>query len=60
MLFRSALGAAVDLAEAEYKGLVIWSPDEMFSVGADLQAMLPAFVVAASGRSKARKRSCRT
>jgi 3-hydroxyacyl-CoA dehydrogenase len=44
-----ALGAAVELAEAEYKGLVIWSPDEMFSVGADLQAMLPAFVVAGIG-----------
>ena len=37
---------AVDLAEQEYAGLVIWSPDEMFSVGADLQAMLPAFMVA--------------
>ena len=37
---------AVDLAEQEYEGLVIWSPDEMFSVGADLQAMLPAFMVA--------------
>ena len=44
-----ALSAAVELAEAEYKGLVIWSPDEMFSVGADLQAMLPAFVVAGIG-----------
>ena len=44
-----ALGAAVELAEAEYKGLVIWSPDEVFSVGADLQAMLPAFVVAGIG-----------
>ena len=44
-----ALGVAVDLAQAEYKGLVIWSPDEMFSVGADLQAMLPAFVVAGIG-----------
>jgi 3-hydroxyacyl-CoA dehydrogenase len=37
---------AVDLAESDYKGLVIWSPDEMFSVGADLQAMLPAFLMA--------------
>ena len=37
---------AVDLAEQGYEGLVIWSPDEMFSVGADLQAMLPAFMVA--------------
>jgi 3-hydroxyacyl-CoA dehydrogenase len=44
-----ALSAAVDLAEQAYQGLVIWSPDEMFSVGADLQAMLPAFVVAGIG-----------
>ena len=36
---------AVDMAEASYKGLVIWSNDEMFSAGADLQAMLPAFMV---------------
>src|SRR5882672_4017762 len=35
---------AIDLAEAEYRGLVIWSPDEPFSVGADLQAMLPVFM----------------
>ena len=35
---------AVDLAEAAYRGLVIWSPDEPFSVGADLQAMLPVFM----------------
>ena len=40
------LERAVDLAEQGYEGLVIWSPDEMFSVGADLQAMLPAFMVA--------------
>ncbi|MEO8544367.1 MAG: 3-hydroxyacyl-CoA dehydrogenase/enoyl-CoA hydratase family protein [Burkholderiaceae bacterium] len=37
---------AVDIAEQNYDALVIWSPDEMFSVGADLQAMLPAFMVA--------------
>ena len=35
---------AVELAEAQYQGLVIWSGDEPFSVGADLQAMLPAFL----------------
>ncbi len=40
---------AVEMAEADYEGLVIWSPDEMFSVGADLQAMLPAFMVAGIG-----------
>lgn len=44
-----ALAEAVALAERDYKGLVIWSPDDKFSVGADLQAMLPAFVVAGIG-----------
>ncbi len=38
------------LAEDQYKGLVIWSPDDPFSYGADLQAMLPAFM---KGGSKA-------
>jgi 3-hydroxyacyl-CoA dehydrogenase len=41
---------AVELAEAGYRGLVIWSPEEPFSVGADLQAMLPVFM---SGGAKA-------
>ncbi|MGV8803642.1 MAG: 3-hydroxyacyl-CoA dehydrogenase/enoyl-CoA hydratase family protein [Polaromonas sp.] len=36
---------AVELAEKSYKGLVIWSNHEMFSAGADLQAMLPAFML---------------
>lgn len=35
---------AIALAEKSYKGLVLWSPDEPFSAGADLQAMLPAFM----------------
>jgi 3-hydroxyacyl-CoA dehydrogenase len=39
------LSLAVDMAEKDYKGMVIWSPDEMFSAGADLQAMLPAFMM---------------
>ena len=38
------LGLGVELAEKSYKGLVIWSNDEMFSAGADLQGMLPAFM----------------
>ncbi len=38
------LMAAVDLAEREYQGLVIWSGDDPFSAGADLQALLPAFM----------------
>lgn len=38
------LQQAVELAEKEFHGLVIWSGDEPFSVGADLQSMLPAFM----------------
>jgi 3-hydroxyacyl-CoA dehydrogenase len=34
---------AVDEAEKNYGGLVIWSADEPFSVGADLQGMMPLF-----------------
>jgi 3-hydroxyacyl-CoA dehydrogenase len=40
------LNLAVELAEKDYAGVVIWSGDEPFSVGADLQAMLPAFMIA--------------
>mgnify|MGYP001627115955 CR=1 FL=1 len=40
------LARGLELAEADYQGMVIWSGDEPFSVGADLQAMLPAFMVA--------------
>ena len=39
------LSRAVDLAEQQFQGLVIWSGDEPFSAGADLQAMLPAFMM---------------
>lgn len=35
---------AIELAEKEYSGLVIWSPDEPFSAGANLEAMLPVFM----------------
>jgi 3-hydroxyacyl-CoA dehydrogenase len=38
------LQKAVDLAEQDFHGLVIWSGDEPFSAGADLQEMLPAFM----------------
>ena len=38
------LQQAVELAEKDFQGLVIWSGDEPFSVGADLQSMLPAFM----------------
>ena len=38
------LAMGIDLAEKQYQGLVVWSGDDPFSVGADLQAMLPAFL----------------
>lgn len=40
------LAMAVDMAEKDYKAVVVWSGDEPFSAGADLQAMLPAFMIA--------------
>ena len=39
------LARAVDMAEKDYAGVVVWSGDEPFSAGADLQAMLPGFMV---------------
>jgi 3-hydroxyacyl-CoA dehydrogenase len=39
------LSMAVDMAEKDYQGVVIWSGDDPFSVGADLQAMLPGFMM---------------
>ncbi|OIQ67957.1 putative 3-hydroxyacyl-CoA dehydrogenase [mine drainage metagenome] len=44
----AGLHKAVELAEAAYKGLVIWQPTSLsggpFSAGADLQSMMPAFM----------------
>ncbi|PPE71221.1 3-hydroxyacyl-CoA dehydrogenase/enoyl-CoA hydratase family protein [Caldimonas thermodepolymerans] len=39
---------AVELAEAKYKGLVIWSPDDVFSAGANLEALMPVFMAKGS------------
>lgn len=36
---------AVDTAESDFHGMVIWSGDAPFSVGADLEATMPAFVI---------------
>ncbi|TRZ64152.1 MAG: enoyl-CoA hydratase/isomerase family protein, partial [Rhodocyclaceae bacterium] len=50
----SGLAKAIEEAEQNYKGLVIWNADAAeggaFSAGADLQSMLPVFM---SGGSKA-------
>jgi len=35
---------AVDIAEAKYQGLVIWSPDDVFSAGANLESLMPVFM----------------
>jgi len=48
-----ALTRAVDLAESEYKGLVVWQPTSLqlgapggpFSAGANLEAAMPAFMM---------------
>ncbi|MFC3627601.1 3-hydroxyacyl-CoA dehydrogenase/enoyl-CoA hydratase family protein [Vogesella amnigena] len=39
------LHTAIDIAEARFKGLVIWQTEEPFSVGADLTSMMPAFMM---------------
>ncbi len=35
---------AVEIAEEKYQGLVIWSPDDVFSAGANLEALMPVFM----------------
>ncbi len=35
---------AVELAEAGYRGVVIWSPDDVFSAGANLESLMPVFM----------------
>ena len=35
---------AVEIAEQKYQGLVIWSPDDVFSAGANLESLLPVFM----------------
>lgn len=38
------LQQAVEMAEKDYQGMVVWSGDEPFSAGADLESTLPAFI----------------
>ena len=42
------LTKAIEIAEEKYKGLVIWSPDDVFSAGANLEALMPVFMKAGS------------
>lgn len=39
-----SLVKSVEIAEAKYKGLVIWSPDDVFSAGANLESLMPVFM----------------
>ncbi|ODV09793.1 MAG: 3-hydroxyacyl-CoA dehydrogenase [Rubrivivax sp. SCN 70-15] len=43
-LVTEGLLKAVELAETGYQGLVIWSPDDVFSAGANLEALMPVFM----------------
>ncbi|MEO8296461.1 MAG: 3-hydroxyacyl-CoA dehydrogenase/enoyl-CoA hydratase family protein [Burkholderiales bacterium] len=45
-LVAEGLLRAVELAEAQYRGLAIWSPDDVFSAGANLEALMPVFMKA--------------
>ncbi len=38
------LQKALEIAESGYKGMVIWSPDDVFSAGANLEALMPVFM----------------
>jgi len=35
---------AVEIAESGYQGLVVWSPDDVFSAGANLESLMPVFM----------------
>ena len=43
-LVTEGLLKAVELAEKSYAGLVIWSPDDVFSAGANLEVLMPVFM----------------
>jgi 3-hydroxyacyl-CoA dehydrogenase len=38
------LSKALELAESEFKAMVIWSPDDVFSAGANLESLMPVFM----------------
>lgn len=44
MAVAQGLCRAVEMAERDHAALVVWSGDEVFSAGADLQSLLPVFM----------------
>jgi len=39
---------AVEMAETSHKAMVIWSPDDVFSAGANLESLMPVYMKAGS------------
>jgi 3-hydroxyacyl-CoA dehydrogenase len=42
------LSKALEIAERDYSGLVLWSPDDVFSAGANLESLMPVFMKSGS------------
>jgi 3-hydroxyacyl-CoA dehydrogenase len=42
------LSQALQIAESKFKALVIWSPDDVFSAGANLESLMPVFMKSGS------------
>ncbi len=42
------LSQALEIAESKFKALVIWSPDDVFSAGANLESLMPVFMKSGS------------
>ncbi|HTP73218.1 MAG TPA: 3-hydroxyacyl-CoA dehydrogenase/enoyl-CoA hydratase family protein [Burkholderiaceae bacterium] len=42
------LAKALEIAEGQFKALVIWSPDDVFSAGANLESLMPVFMKSGS------------
>jgi len=38
------LSQALEIAEGRFKALVVWSPDDVFSAGANLESLMPVFM----------------
>ena len=38
------LSKALEIAEQQFKAMVIWSPDDVFSAGANLESLMPVFM----------------
>jgi 3-hydroxyacyl-CoA dehydrogenase len=53
----AGIGRAVDEAERQFGSLVVWSPGEPFSAGADLKGMMPLFMSGGVGALEAQQKA---